>query len=135
LPSNARALLKLRFLNSDHRKIKMKKTLLLSMMLLAGCASVSDIDTSKADPDCAHSCTANYSECLGKFTLFPIEAQHQCTDAMQLCVKACPARGDIAVSAVATPAQRLANLDDIYKRGLINKGEYDAKRAEILKGL
>lgn len=105
-------------------------------MLLAGCASVSDIDTSKADPDCAHSCTANYSECLGKFTLFPIEAQHQCTDAMQLCVKACPARGDNAVSApVATTSQRLANLDDLYKRGLISKVEYDAKRAEILKGI
>jgi hypothetical protein len=113
----------------------MKKTLLLITMLLAGCASTADIDTSKVDPDCAHSCSANYSECLGKFTLFPIEAQHQCTDAMKLCVQACPARGSVAASPVPSPSQRLANLDDLYKRGLITKDEYDAKRAEILKGL
>ncbi|WP_168794459.1 SHOCT domain-containing protein [Paraburkholderia aromaticivorans] len=113
----------------------MKKTLLLAAMLLTGCASVSDIHTSKADPDCAHSCSANYSECLGKFTLFPIQAQHQCTDALRLCVAACPARGSVAASPVSNPSQRLANLDDLYKRGLISKGEYDAKRAEVLKGL
>jgi hypothetical protein len=113
----------------------MKKTLLLTVMLLTGCASVSDIDTSKADPDCAHSCAANYSECLGKFTLFPLMAQHQCTDAMHLCVEACPTRGSVAASPVSNPSQRLANLDDLYKRGLISKDEYDAKRAEVLKGL
>jgi hypothetical protein len=110
------------------------KTMLPLLMLLAGCASVSDIDTSKIDADCAHSCTANYSECLGKFTLFPIQAQHQCTDAMQLCAKACPARADNA-SSPATPSQRLTSLNDLYSRGLISKDEFDAKRAEILKGM
>jgi hypothetical protein len=113
----------------------MNKTLLLLTMLLAGCASTADIDTSKADPDCAHSCSANYSECLGKFTFFPIEAQHQCTDAMKLCVQACPTRGTAAASSLPDASHRLANLDDLYKRGLITKDEYDAKRAEILKGL
>ncbi|MFM0603652.1 SHOCT domain-containing protein [Paraburkholderia sediminicola] len=113
----------------------MSRTLLILTMLLTGCASVADIDTSKAEPDCAHSCAANYSECLSKFTLFPIQAQHQCTDAMQLCVKACPTRADSATAPVVSPAQRLANLDDLYKRGLITKDEYDAKHAEILKGL
>ena len=113
----------------------MNKTLLLLTVLLAGCASTADIDTSKVDPDCAHSCSANYSECLGKFTLFPLMAQHQCTDAMKLCVQACPARGTAATSPVSGSSQRLANLDDLYKRNLITKDEYDAKRAEILKGL
>ncbi|MFM0062937.1 SHOCT domain-containing protein [Paraburkholderia aspalathi] len=113
----------------------MKKTLLLLTVLLAGCASTAAIDTSKVDSDCAHSCSANYSECLGKFTLFPLMAQHQCTDAMKLCVQACPARGAAAASPVSESSQRLANLDDLYKRGLITKDEYDAKRAEILKGL
>jgi hypothetical protein len=112
----------------------MNKTLLLLAVFLAGCARTADIDTSKVDPDCAHSCSANYSECLGKFTLFPLMAQHQCTDAMKLCVQACPAR-----AATAPPApdssQRLVALDDLYKRGLITKDEYDAKRGEILKGL
>jgi len=121
--------------NSYRGRILIKKTLLLSTLLLAGCASVADIDTSKIDSDCAHSCTANYSECLGKFTFFPIEAQHQCTDAMQLCAKACPAKGDNSSSQVVPASQRLANLDDLYKRGLISKEEYDAKRAEILRGL
>ena len=104
-------------------------------MLLAGCASVADIDTSKIDPSCAQSCTSNYSECLGKFTLFPLMAQHQCTDAMHLCAAACPSR---VASATATPAsatQRLGDLSDLYKRGLITKDDYDSKRAEILKGL
>jgi hypothetical protein len=54
---------------------------------------------------------------------------------MKLCVQACPARGSVAASPVPSPSQRLANLDDLYKRGLITKDEYDAKRAEILKGL
>ena len=112
----------------------MNRTLLLITLLLAGCASTADIDTSKVDPDCAHSCSANYSDCLGKFTLFPLMVQHQCTDAMKLCVQACPARSTAAVSAPDS-SQRLANLDDLYKRGLITKDEYDAKRAEILKGL
>ncbi|MCP2089333.1 UNVERIFIED_ORG: hypothetical protein J2Y81_005420 [Paraburkholderia sediminicola] len=112
----------------------MNKTILLLIVFLAGCASTSDIDTGKFDPDCAHSCSANYSECLGKFTLFPLMAQHQCTDAMKLCVQACPARG-VAAFPVSDSSQRLVNLDDLYKRGLISKDEYDAKRAEILKGL
>jgi Short C-terminal domain len=62
-------------------------------------------------------------------------AQQQCTDAMKLCVQACPARGATAASPVSGSSQRLANLDDLYKRGLITKDEYYAKRAEVLKGL
>ncbi|MFL9899256.1 SHOCT domain-containing protein [Paraburkholderia fungorum] len=111
----------------------MKKTLLLSLLLLAGCASVADIDTSKLDTTCAQSCTANYSECLGKFTLFPIQAQHQCTDAMHLCANACPQRATLPATPVASTSERLTKLDDLYKRGLINKNEYDSKRAQILK--
>ena len=113
----------------------MNKTLLLLTVLLAGCASTADIDTNKVDSDCAHSCSANYSECLGKFTLFPLMAQHQCTDAMRLCVQACPARGAAAASPASDASQRLANVEDLYRRRLISKDEYDAKRAEILKGL
>jgi Short C-terminal domain len=104
-------------------------------MLLAGCASVADIDTSKMDPACAQSCASTYSECLGKFTLFPLMAQHQCTDAMHLCSASCPARADSAIPPVATTSQRLTSLDDLYKRGLISKDEYDSKRADILKAM
>jgi hypothetical protein len=62
-------------------------------------------------------------------------AQHQCTDAMHLCAAACPARTAAVSSPAATTPQRLSNLDDLYKRGLITKEEYDAKRADILKSM
>ena len=107
--------------------------LLASILVLAGCASVSDIDTSQLEQGCAQACTARYSECLGKFTLFPIQAQHQCTDAMRLCAKSCPTRAVDATPGSNT--QRLSNLNDLYKRGLITKDEYDTKRATIIQGL
>ena len=46
--------------------------------------------------------------------------------------------GSAAPSATApaeTPEQRLKKLDELYKKGLITKDEYDRKRAEILKEL
>ncbi|MDN7182949.1 SHOCT domain-containing protein [Caballeronia sp. SEWSISQ10-4 2] len=113
----------------------MKNKTLLLTFLLAGCASVSDIDTSKIDAACAQSCTANYSECLGKFTLFPLMAQHQCTDAMHLCANACPSRVADSPNAGGTTSRKLADLSDLYKRGLISKEEYDSKRADILKAM
>jgi hypothetical protein len=113
----------------------MNKALLLLMVLLVGCAGTADIDTNKVDSDCAHLCSANYSECLGKFTHYPLMAQRQCTDAMKLCVQAYPARRAVAASPASNASQRLANVEDLYKRRLISKEEYDAKRAEILKGL
>lgn len=64
----------------------------LLMISLTGCASTSDIDLSKVDTNCGQSCTKNYSDCLGKFTLFPIQAQHQCVDALRLCAQTCPPR-------------------------------------------
>lgn len=111
----------------------MKLALLLLALCVTGCASVADIDTSKMDATCAQSCTANYSTCLGKFTLFPIQAQHQCTAAMHLCANACPQRATLPTVPVASTSERLTKLDDLYKRGLISKSEYDSKRAEILK--
>lgn len=76
----------------------LKLTTLLSILALVslsgfvGCASTADIDLSKVESKCGQTCAANYSECLGKFTLVPIQAQHQCTAALRLCAQACPAR-------------------------------------------
>ena len=61
-------------------------------MLLTGCASTKDIDLSKVDSACVQACSANYSEGVSKFTFFPIQTQHQCTDALRLCAQSCPAR-------------------------------------------
>jgi hypothetical protein len=66
--------------------------LILMPVLFAGCASTKDIDLSKVEPKCGQSCSANYSECLSKFSVFPLERQHECTTALRLCAQACPAR-------------------------------------------
>ncbi len=34
---------------------------------------------------------------------------------------------------IATPAERLTELNNLFKQGLINKNDYDSKKAEILK--
>jgi hypothetical protein len=71
--------------------ILMKLSVLtLLAIVLSGCASTADINLRQLDSKCAQACTKNYSECLGQFTLFPIQAQHQCTDALRLCAQTCP---------------------------------------------
>jgi len=40
-----------------------------------------------------------------------------------------------AAPAANDAEQRLSTLKRLYDKGLITKSEYDAKRAEILKGL
>jgi hypothetical protein len=59
---------------------------------LDGCASTKNIDLSKVDSQCGQGCSAKYSDCISKFTFFPLEVQHQCTDALKLCAQSCPAR-------------------------------------------
>lgn len=81
----------------------LKLLLTLSIAALVGCASTSDIDMTKVESNCGQGCTRTYSECLGKFTFFPIQAQHQCTDAMRLCANSCPVRSPQSTSSVLTP--------------------------------
>jgi len=69
-------------------------SLLTIIVFLSGCASTSDIDLSKVEPTCGKECSANYSTCLSKFSLFPIHQQNVCTDALKLCAQSCPARGE-----------------------------------------
>lgn len=70
----------------------MKAILLPGILVLAGCASTKDIDLSKVESTCGQTCSANYSECVGKFTFFPIMVQRECTAAMRLCAQSCPPR-------------------------------------------
>lgn len=67
-------------------------TLALTMIAVAGCASTKDIDLSKVESSCGQACSANYSNCLSGFTMFPIQRQHECTSALRVCAKACPSR-------------------------------------------
>ncbi len=69
-------------------------SLLLLVVSVSGCASPSDIDLSKAEPACGKDCSTNYSQCVGKFTLFPAIHKSDCADALKLCAQACPARGE-----------------------------------------
>jgi hypothetical protein len=78
---------------SFHFTVNQTRTLaVLFLLALSACASTADIDLGKVDSACGQGCSKNYSECLGNFTFFPIQAQHQCTDALRLCAQACPPR-------------------------------------------
>jgi hypothetical protein len=70
----------------------MRGQIAIVLLVLGGCESTSDIDLSKVDSQCGQTCSANYSACLSRFTFFPIQAQHECTDALRLCAQSCPAR-------------------------------------------
>lgn len=70
----------------------MKTLLVLSLLAVAGCASTSDVDLSKAEPACGQSCSMTYSQCVSKFTFFPIHAQNVCTDSLRMCAQTCPTR-------------------------------------------
>ena len=65
---------------------------ILALITIVGCASTKDIDLSHVDSACGQTCSANYGECLGKFSMTPIMAQHGCVDALRLCAQSCPPR-------------------------------------------
>jgi hypothetical protein len=82
---------------------------LLVIFALAGCANTAtDIDFSKASPDCAQKCHANYSTCLGTFMFFPIVQQNQCVDSLKACALSCPAKNsNISSDADSTPPSNI----------------------------
>jgi hypothetical protein len=50
-------------------------------------------------------------------------------------IQADGAKGAKVSNDLPSPANRLENLDSLFKKGLITKQEYDSKKAEILKNL
>lgn len=70
----------------------MRLILILAASILAGCASTANIDLSKAESTCGQTCSANYSQCVSRFSMTPFLQQHTCTDALRLCAQSCPAR-------------------------------------------
>ena len=67
----------------------------VAITLLSGCAySISDIDVSKTEPNCARQCTANYSSCVsgGPQIGFKTETLRACKEAYSVCVQTCPAK-------------------------------------------
>jgi hypothetical protein len=115
-------------------------TLVGALAFLAGCATISDVDTSNKEPECAHSCSNNYNECIKAFTLFPIQAQHECSAALHQCAQACPDKKEAAAApGTPTPApqpqskeDRLRELKRLHDAGLINDDVYADRQKAIL---
>ena len=65
----------------------------LSVWMLAGCVSISDIDVSKSEPNCARECTIAYSSCISAPTVgTPSVLYYQCKEAFKVCIQTCPAK-------------------------------------------
>lgn len=70
--------------------------------------------------------------------MFPVVQQKQCNDTYDVCIKGCPTRraGQLTLGQpAATTAERLKELDTLFKSGAISQSEYDAKRKQILGSL
>ena len=110
----------------------------LGTSLLAGCASAPKANPALVESGCAQQCSAHLATCSAGFKAFPIVQQKQCDDTYDICIKGCPARGagQLAGPAPArTVAERLRDLEALYRSGALSAAEYEAKRKEILGSL
>ena len=119
---------------------KLKVLLPVVVFFLSACVGSPKVDFSNSDPACAQQCSANHSNCMSGFKLFPLANESACKTAMETCAQTCPAKVDAAASAkpkMAQPsaADKLKELDAMLKEGLISKAEYQAKRQEVLKAM
>jgi hypothetical protein len=120
--------------------MKIKLIFLVSALVstLSGCAAAPRSNPSLADANCAQQCSNNLATCSSGFKFFPVVQQQQCNDNYDVCVRGCPVRttGSVIEKALPTsPESRLKKLDQLLSTGAISKGEYDAKRKEILDGI
>lgn len=63
-------------------------SLIIMTILLAGCVSLSEIDTANKDPKCVRECTRDYSLCLGMSRGDPV-GQINCGGALKMCTNTC----------------------------------------------
>ena len=78
-------------ISCNRKEVLMKAvSLVVLIMLLSGCVSIRDF--SDKDGTCVRECSTTYSECLSKFTLFPILHKNDCTSALNVCGSACPVK-------------------------------------------
>lgn len=65
---------------------------LVFMLVLSGCVSIDDIDTSHANSACATQCSASYSFCVSPSgALIPRAINnYQCKDGFRACINSCP---------------------------------------------
>ena len=107
-------------------------------VFLAGCATPPISNPAAVEPGCAQQCSSHLAICSSGFKLAPVIQQQQCNDIYDVCIKGCPQR-TLATSQTKPPpsptAERLKQLEELFKSGAITKDEYDAKRKEILGSL
>jgi hypothetical protein len=130
--------------NGQAKGLTMKLILLVSAvpsLVLSACISPPKIDFGNIESACAQQCSTNHSNCMSGFKLFPLVAESQCNDAMETCAKTCPPKSSLAISrrnaspVPSSTTEKLKELDGLYKGGLINKADYEAKKQDILRAM
>jgi len=84
----------------------------LTMLALAGCQSISDIDLSAKDPDCTQVCLSRHQLCDSRITLMPIRKHNDCADNLRYCVQDCPAKGAAKPASDIVPAIQAKAMQD-----------------------
>ena len=109
-------------------------------VLLSACVGAPVVNFADKDSACAQQCSANHTSCMSGFKLFPLANEQSCKTAMEACAKTCPTKAESTAISSAKPqtttvSDRLKQLDQLLKDGLVTKAEYEIKRQEILKGI
>ena len=122
----------------------------MSTVLLSACVSPSGIeskiDYSKVDAECGRLCKKDYDECNVRFAEAELSVIRQvhCGPEVGACIKACPPPGTTVVTSPANLktttdkppiSDRLKQLEELHKSGVITDKEYADKRQEIIKSL
>ena len=71
------------------------RILLAMLVILSGCAySISNVDITNTESNCARECSKVYSQCVsgGPSVGFKTETLRACGEAYQICIKTCPTK-------------------------------------------
>ncbi|QWD34650.1 SHOCT domain-containing protein [Polynucleobacter paneuropaeus] len=111
----------------------------IGLLVLVGCQTTEGIDFEAKDSSCTTTCRNRYDSCMGAITMMPIRKNNDCVDNLRFCVAQCPSKGMVVVpvseNTLSSSTKKLEILNDMQKKGLITRDEYNAKKAEILRGM
>lgn len=114
----------------------MKLRLLVGVLccVLTACATPPKSNPALVESGCAQQCSSHLATCSSGFKMFPVVQQKQCNDTYDVCIRGCPARTSPQSTGSST-ADRLKQLDALYKSGAISQSEYEAERQKIIGSL
>ncbi|MEI7842973.1 MAG: SHOCT domain-containing protein [Gallionellaceae bacterium] len=116
----------------------------IASTVLSGCVTAPKIDFATVNLECGKVCQKEELTCKAKYAEVPLLLTAHCGPELNACVKACPAPGEAYVppttevkASADKPSveERLKQIEDLHKRGVITDKEYADKRQEILKSL